>query len=61
MTGGGTDTAPGPSQDTGASLSFARAQALAALQVACAPAQRAALEQTIADLDQRIAALTARR
>jgi hypothetical protein len=39
----------------------ARTHALAALQTACAPAHRANLEHSIEDLDQRIAALTAKR
>jgi hypothetical protein len=38
-----------------------RTRALAALQTACASAHRASLEHTIADLDRRIAALTADR
>ncbi len=38
-------------------LSLARLKALADLQHACAPAHRAMLEQALADLDQRIAAL----
>jgi hypothetical protein len=36
---------------------LARTRALADLQKACVPAHRAMLEQAIADLDQRIAAL----
>jgi hypothetical protein len=40
-----------------ATLSLARTRALADLQCACAPAHRAMLEQAIADLDGRIAAL----
>ena len=40
-----------------ATLMLARTRALADLQMACAPAHRAMLEQAIADLDQRIAAL----
>jgi hypothetical protein len=36
-------------------------RALSALQTACSPAHRASLEYTIADLDQRLAALTADR
>jgi hypothetical protein len=40
-----------------ATLSLARTRALADLQCACAPAHRAMLEQAIADLDRRIAAL----
>ena len=39
-------------------LQLARARAQADLQVACAAAHRAMLEQAIADLDQRIKALT---
>jgi hypothetical protein len=39
----------------------ARGRALSGLQAACAPAQRASLERTIADLDRRIAALTTDR
>ena len=40
-----------------ATLSLARSRALADLQVACAPAHRAMLEQAIADLDRRLALL----
>ena len=40
-----------------ATLSLARTRALADLQNACAPAHRAMLEQAIADLDTRLAAL----
>jgi hypothetical protein len=40
-----------------ATLMLARTRALADLQAACAPAHRAMLEQAIADLDRRIAAL----
>ena len=39
-------------------LMMARTQALADLQRACAAGHRAMLERAIADLDQRIAALT---
>jgi len=39
-------------------LQLARARAQADLQLACAAAHRAMLEQAIADLDQRIKALT---
>jgi hypothetical protein len=42
-----------------ASLMLARSRALADLQQACAAAHRAMLEQAIADLDMRIAALDA--
>ena len=38
-------------------LSLARTKALSDLQRACAPAHRAMLEQAIADLDKRLAAL----
>ncbi len=38
-------------------LMLARTRALADLQLACAPAHRAMLEQAIADLDVKIAAL----
>ncbi len=38
-------------------LMLARTQALSQLQQACAPAYRAMLEQAIADLDRRLAAL----
>jgi len=38
-------------------LSLARTRALADLQTACAAAHRAMLEQAIADLDRRLAAL----
>lgn len=41
-----------------ATLMLARTRALADLQSACAPAHRAMLEQAIAELDQRLAALT---
>lgn len=40
-----------------ATLMLARTRALADLQVACAPAHRAMLEQALADLDRRLAAL----
>jgi hypothetical protein len=40
-----------------ATLSLARTRALADLQTACAAAHRAMLEQAIADLDARLAAL----
>ena len=40
-----------------ATLSLARTRALADLQHACAAAHRAMLEQAIADLDKRLAAL----
>jgi GR25 family glycosyltransferase involved in LPS biosynthesis len=40
-----------------ATLSLARTRALADLQKACAAAHRAMLEQAIADLDKRLAAL----
>lgn len=43
-----------------ATLSLARTRALADLQKACAAAHRAMLEQAIADLDKRIAALDGR-
>ena len=39
-------------------LQLARARAQADLQVACASAHRAMLEQAIADLDRKIAALS---
>jgi hypothetical protein len=38
-------------------LMLARTRALADLQSACAPAHRAMLEEAIADLDRRLAAL----
>ena len=38
-------------------LMLARTRALADLQTACVPAHRAMLEQAIAELDQRLAAL----
>ena len=41
-----------------ATLMLARTRALADLQAACVPAHRAMLEQAIADLDRRLAALT---
>lgn len=40
-----------------ATLMLARTRALADLQLACAKAHRAMLEQAIADLDRRLAAL----
>ena len=40
-----------------ATLMLARTRALADLQAACVPAHRAMLEQAIADLDRRLAAL----
>jgi hypothetical protein len=40
-----------------ATLTLARTRALSDLQVACAPAHRAMLEQAITDLDRRLAAL----
>jgi hypothetical protein len=40
-----------------ATLMLARTSALADLQAACVPAHRAMLEQAIADLDRRLAAL----
>ena len=43
--------------DDRALLLQARTSALATLQTACAPAQRAALEQRIAELDARLAVL----
>ena len=42
-----------------ATLMLARTRALADLQRACAPAHRAMLEQAVADLDRRLAALDA--
>ena len=42
---------------THATLMLARTCAMADLQSACAPAHRAMLEQAIAELDQRLAAL----
>jgi hypothetical protein len=38
-------------------LMLARTRALADLQIACAPAHRAMLEQAVADLDRRLAML----
>jgi hypothetical protein len=47
-----------PSQQAAhATLMLARTRALADLQAACVPAHRAMLEQVIAELDQRLAAL----
>jgi hypothetical protein len=40
-----------------ATLMLARTRALSDLQQACAPARRALLEQTLADLDRRLKAL----
>ena len=45
--------------DDRALLLQARTSALASLQIACAPAHRAALEQRIAELDARLAGLAA--
>jgi hypothetical protein len=42
-----------------ATLMLARTRALADLQKACVPAHRAMLEQAIAELDQRLAAVDA--
>ena len=42
-----------------ATLMLARTRALSDLQMACAPAHRAMLEQAIADLDRRLAELDA--
>lgn len=42
-----------------ATLMLARTRALADLQLACAPAHRAMLEQAVADLDRQLAALDA--
>jgi hypothetical protein len=61
MAGGGTNTSPDRSEDARALLMLSRTRALAALQTACGPADRASLEHTIADLARRIAALTADR
>jgi hypothetical protein len=47
-------TGPTPER---AALQLARTRALADLQLACAPAHRAMLEQAIRDLDARLAAL----
>jgi hypothetical protein len=44
-------------QEARAGLLLARTRALADLQQACRPAHRAMLEQAIADLDRRLAAL----
>ena len=41
-----------------ATCALARTRALADLQLACAPAHRAMLEQAISELDRRLAALT---
>jgi hypothetical protein len=41
-----------------ATLLLARTRALADLQMACAPAHRAMLEQAIVDLDRQLAALS---
>jgi hypothetical protein len=40
-----------------ATLMLARTRALSDLQMACAPAHRAMLEQAVADLDRRLALL----
>jgi hypothetical protein len=47
---------PAPTPER-AALQLARTRALGDLQLACAPAHRAMLEQAIRDLDARIAAL----
>jgi len=47
---------PAPTSER-ATLQLARTRALGDLQLACAPAHRAMLEQAIRDLDARIAAL----
>lgn len=47
---------PGPPPER-AALLLARTRALGDLQLACAPAHRAMLEQAIRDLDARLAAL----
>ena len=52
---GSADVARRAERDT---LQLARTQAQSQLQTACAPAYRAMLEQAIADLDRRIAALS---
>jgi hypothetical protein len=60
-----TADAPGPKAGDASrraahmTLMLARTRALADLQAACVPAHRAMLEQAIAELDQRIAALAA--
>jgi hypothetical protein len=46
-----------PAQAERQTLMLARTRALADLQLACAPAHRAMLEQAIAALDERIAAV----
>ncbi|MDA1183502.1 MAG: hypothetical protein O2930_02515 [Acidobacteria bacterium] len=61
LTGGDNNAPPDHPKDDGEQLALARTHALAALQVACAPAHRASLEQTIADLDCRRAVLAASR
>ena len=48
---------PNPATDDRTLLLQARTRALASLQSACAPIHRAAVEQTIADLDARLAEL----
>jgi len=53
--GGGVEH--NPVNDGRTLLLQARTSALARLQTACAPAHRAALEQRIAELDARLAAL----
>jgi hypothetical protein len=46
-------------QSQRATLMLARSRTLADLQTACIPAHRAMLEQALADLDRRLAALDA--
>jgi len=57
--GGGSRLSPGEAERRmkHSTLLLARTRALADLQLACVPAHRAMLEQAIADLDRRIAAL----
>lgn len=51
------DAAEAATQAERGTLMLARTRALGDLQLACAPAHRAMLEEAIADLDRRLAAL----
>jgi hypothetical protein len=57
MVRGWESTAAEAQRTERAALMLARTRALSDLQHACAPAQRAMLEQAIADLDRRLKAL----
>jgi hypothetical protein len=55
MTGGAAEPPAGPNERD--RLQQSRARALARLQLACTPIERAALEQSLDELDARLAAL----